>query len=57
MGEEDEAIWTHGWVECDVCGHRHMSVHATTSERLECPKCGYMTLNPDHCDTREPTDG
>ena len=42
--EEQKPVWTTGEVKCDLCGHKHISVHHIESERLECPNCGNMTI-------------
>jgi len=47
-GWELVPVWVTSEVECAVCGHTHQSVHAVFTPRLECPGCGYMTVNPDY---------
>lgn len=38
------------WVECRLCGHRHVSVWPEKmvggEENQECPNCGNMTCAP-----------
>lgn len=48
MSEDTEyqGKWISAKVECDICGHEHISVHPSICERIECPNCGYMLLAP-----------
>ncbi len=41
--EEYRKVWTYGFVVCQYCKHKHMSVHHKNSKKVECPKCRKMT--------------
>ena len=47
--ERDEWIgqWFTGWVTCEACGDRHVTVQPVCVERGECPKCGAMACVSD----------
>ena len=50
--------WWAGWVVCDVCGNRHVSVIETDADRAnlddqECPNCSCMSCDPEGESTME----
>lgn len=42
--EDNETGWTVEDIKCDLCGYKYTSVHHESSDRLECPKCGHMSM-------------
>ena len=34
-----DTLWVTGWVMCQNCGHRHISVHPVTVLRVACSNC------------------
>jgi len=45
---EDDGPWFSGWVQCSMCGHRHVSVHPVDMvQNGECPECHNMTCEPE----------
>ena len=42
--EDNETGWLAQQIKCDLCGHKYISVHHESSDRLECPECGHISM-------------
>ena len=36
--------WCSTGIKCDLCGNEWIAVHHVYTQKLECPKCGNMTI-------------
>ncbi len=43
MDTQDDGPWTQGYVSCEHCGHRWVSVRPVAATVLECPHCHEMS--------------
>ena len=42
--EDNEIGWLGQQVKCDLCGHEWTAVYHESSDRIECPECGHMSM-------------